>query len=200
MAVSTELIKKLREKTSAGVMDCREALEKANGDFDKAALYLREKGLEKVAERGERAVTEGVVELYTHGDGRVGVMVEVNCETDFVARSEGFRKLAHELALQIAAAAPRWVNEDDIPEEIIESQRQEARELAIKDGKPEDIIDKIVEGRLKKFKDETCLMRQSYIRDDKLTILDLISDHVVSLGENVVVRRLARWELGEDFD
>ena len=200
MEISTELIKKLREKTSAGVMDCREALEKAEGDFEKAALYLREKGLEKVAERGERAVTEGVVELYTHGDGRVGVMVELNCETDFVARSEGFRKLAHELALQVAAAAPRWVSEDDIPEDIIEAELKEAREQAKEDGKPKNIIEKIVEGRLKKFKDETCLMRQTYIRDDKLTIQDLLSDHVVSLGENVVMRRLARWELGEELD
>jgi elongation factor Ts len=197
MAISSEQIKQLREATGAGIMDCREALEKSNGDYEKAVEYLREKGFAKAAKRADREAAEGMVELYSHGEGRVGVMVEVNCETDFVARAEPFRTLAHEIALQIAAMAPRWINEDDIPEEELEVERVTARRLAKEDGKPDDMIEKIVEGRLEKFKDEVCLLRQTYIRDEKIAIQDLLNENIGSIGENIVIRRFARWELGE---
>ena len=200
MSVAAEQIKKLREKMGAGILDCRTALEEANGDFDGAVAILREKGMEKAAEREERKASEGIVELYSHGGGRVGVMVEVNCETDFVARSDSFRKFAHELALQIAAASPRWIKEEDIPGDALEAERNNAREVAKEEGKPDNILDKIIEGRVKKFIAETCLLNQEYIRDDKLTIQDFLSDHVVSLGENILVRRFERWELGEQTE
>jgi elongation factor Ts len=197
MTVSIEQIKELREVSGAGIMDVRKALEETNGDFDKAKEILREKGLATAAKRADRESSEGVVELYSHGDGRVGVMVEVNCETDFVARSENFRTFAHELALQIAAASPRYIREEDIPEEVLEEERERARQLGMDEGKPENVIERIVEGRLAKFKDEVCLLRQSYIRDDEMTVEQLLLDHVASIGENIVIRRFVRWELGE---
>jgi elongation factor Ts len=197
MTVSIEQIKELREVSGAGIMDVRKALEETNGDFDKAKEILREKGLATAAKRADRESSEGVVELYSHGDGRVGVMVEVNCETDFVARSENFRTFAHELALQIAAASPRYIREEDIPEEVLEEERERARRLGMDEGKPENVIERIVEGRLAKFKDEICLLRQPYIRDDEMTVEQLLLDHVASIVENIVIRRFVRWELGE---
>jgi elongation factor Ts len=197
MAVSVDQIKALREQTGVGILDCRTALDDANGDFDKALEALREKGLATVAKRGERETYEGVLDLYSHGDGRVGVMVEVNCETDFVARSEKFREFAHEIALQIAASSPGYVSTEDIPEEILEQKRQTEREEALAEGKPEEIVERIVEGRIKKFIDEACLLRQDYIRDDDLTIEQLLHQTVAAMGENIVIRRFVRWELGE---
>ena len=166
MAVTTEQIKEIRAATGAGFMDCRNALEQADGDFDKAVDILREKGLAKAAKRAGREASEGVIELYSHGDGRVGVMLEINSETDFVARSEAFREFAHELALQIAAMSPLYVSEEDIPADVLEHEAEIARKQALEEGKPENIVDRIAEGRLMKFKDETCLLRQPYIRDD----------------------------------
>jgi elongation factor Ts len=200
MAITTEMVKKLREATSAGVLDCRNALEQAGGDFDKAVDFLREKGLAQAAKRATREASEGVVELYSHGNGRVGVMLEVNCETDFVARSEAFRKLAHELALQIAASAPLCIREEDLSAETIEHEAEIASAKAREEGKPEAIIPKIVEGYLEKFKNEVVLLRQVYIRDENVVVQDLVNQTVVSLGENVVIRRFARWELGEESD
>jgi elongation factor Ts len=197
MAINTEMIKKLRESTGAGVLDCRKALEQADGDFNKAVDFLREKGLATAAKRSGREASEGVLDLYTHGNGRVGVMVEVNSETDFVGRSETFRTLAHELALQIAAMAPRYIREEDIPSEVLDHESQIATAKAREEGKSEAIIQRIVEGYLNKFKDETCLLRQTYIRDDSMTVQQLVNQAVVSLGENVIVRRFVRWELGE---
>jgi elongation factor Ts len=197
MAITTDQIKQLREATSAGILDCRKALEAADGDFDKAVTFLREKGLAMAAKRADRSASEGVVELYSHGNGRVGVMVEVNCETDFVARSEAFRKFAHEIALQIAAAAPTYIKEEDIPAADIERETQIATAKAKAEGKPENILPRIVEGSIKKFKDETVLMRQAYIRDESLTIQELYNQTLVSLGENMVIRRFQRWQLGE---
>jgi elongation factor Ts len=185
MAISIEQIKELREATGVGIMDCREALENANGDFDKAVDFLREKGLARAAKRSNRDASDGVIEMYSHGDGRVGVMVEVNCETDFVSRSEDFRNFAHELSLQIAAASPLCVSEDDLPEEALERERTVARNRALEEGKPENILDRIVDGRVEKFKDEVVLLRQSYIRDDSKTIQDLMNELVASLGENL---------------
>lgn len=197
MAVTTQQIKELRESTGAGILDCRKALEHADGDFDKAVDFLREKGLATAAKRSDRDASEGVVELYSHGNGRVGVMVEVNCETDFVARSEAFRTFAHEVALQIAAGAPRYITPEQIPQSEIEHEKEIARNRAREEGKPEAIFDRIVEGRIEKFKDEVCLMRQPYIRDESITIEKLMMQNVASIGENVIIRRFARWELGE---
>jgi len=200
MAITTDQIKELREATGAGVLDCRAALEQSGGDFDKAVAYLREKGLAKAAKRADRDASDGVVELYSHGGGRVGVMVEVNCETDFVARSEPFRTLAHEIALQIAAAAPEWVKTEDIPESISNEERKIALKRAKEDGKPEAAWVKIVEGRMDKLLDEKVLLRQPYVRDETKTVQDLISEAIGSIGENIVVRRFARWELGEHVE
>ena len=198
MAITTEQIKELREATGAGVLDCRKALEQANGDFDKAVDFLREKGLATAAKRSDRAASEGMVELYSHGGGRVGVMVEVNCETDFVARSEAFRAFAHEVALQIAAGAPRFLRPEDVPADVYEHEREIARARAREEGKPEAILEKIVEGRIEKFKDEACLLRQPYIRDESITLEKLLMQNVAAIGENIIIRRFVRWELGEN--
>jgi elongation factor Ts len=197
MAITTEQIKELREATGAGILDCRKALESANGDFNKAVDFLREKGLATAAKRADRDASEGVIELYSHGSGRVGVILELNCETDFVARSEGFRSLAHELALQIAAMAPQYVRVEDIPAEVLEHERAIALKRTLEEGKPANVADRIVEGRIEKFKDEVCLLRQSYIRDESMTIEKLMMQHVASIGENLVIRRFQRWALGE---
>jgi len=197
MAITTEQIKELREATAAGILDCRKALEQAGGDFDKAVDYLREKGLATAAKRADRDASEGMLELYSHGNGRVGVMVEVNCETDFVARSEAFRTFAHEIALQIAAAAPRYIRAEDIPESELEREREIARNRAIEEGKPAAIHDRIIDGRLEKFKDEVVLLRQSHIRDESVKIEQLLMQNVAAIGENIIIRRFTRWELGE---
>jgi elongation factor Ts len=197
MAITTEQIKELREATGAGILDCRKALEQAGGDFEKAVDFLREKGLATAAKRADREASEGTVELYSHGNGRVGVMVEVNCETDFVARSEAFRNFAHELALQIAAAAPRYLRAADIPADELEREREIARRRAIEEGKPEAVHERIIEGRLEKFKDEVCLLRQNYIRDEGVKVEQLLMQNVAAIGENIVIRRFVRWELGE---
>ncbi len=195
MGISVEQIKQLRAATGAGILDCRKALEEANGDFDKAVEILRKKGLAKVAKKAGREASEGVIETYVHGGGRIGVMLELNCETDFVARSEVFRTLAHEIALQIAAMAPRYVRDEDIPQAVLDKEAEIARERA--KGKPDHVVERIVNGMLEKFKNEVVLMRQPYIRDDSKTIQDLLNEHIASIGENIVVRRFARWELGE---
>jgi len=197
MAVTTEQIKELREATGAGILDCRKALEQANGDFDKAVDFLREKGLATAAKRSDRDASEGTVELYSHGNGRVGVMVEVNCETDFVARSEAFRTFAHEVALQIAAGAPRYLRPEVVPAEVYEHEREIARARAREEGKPDAVLERIVEGRIEKFKDEVCLLRQPYIRDESITLEKLLLQNVAAIGENIIIRRFARWELGE---
>lgn len=198
MEITTDMIKELRAATSAPVLDCRKALQEANGDFQKAVDYLREKGMATAAKRADRVASNGVVELYSHGGGRVGVMVEVNCETDFVARSEQFRTLAHEIALQIAASAPKYIRAEEVPAAELEHEKEIARARAREEGKPDNVLDKIVEGRLEKYKDEVCLLRQTYIRDESLTIEKLILQNVAAIGENVVVRRFQRWELGEN--
>lgn len=197
MEITTEMIKELRAATNAGVLDCRKALTEANGDFHKAVDWLREKGMATAAKRSDRSASNGVVELYSHGSGRVGVMVEVNCETDFVARSESFRSFAHEVALQIAAQSPQYVSETEIPESVLAHEAEIAKKRALEEGKPEAVAARIVEGRLNKFKDEVCLLRQAYIRDEDATIEKLLHQTVASTGENIVIRRFARWELGE---
>ncbi|UCD99216.1 MAG: translation elongation factor Ts [Chloroflexota bacterium] len=197
MAISVDQIKALREQTGVGILDVRKALEDANGDYDLALENLRAKGLATAAKRADREASEGIVELYSHGDGRVGVMVEVNCETDFVARSEEFRNFAHEIALQIAASAPEFIRVEEIPEGTINLKQKLAYEQALEDGKPDNVAEKIAEGRLKKYIQEVVLLEQEYIRDEDLSIEQLLLQTVAALGENVIVRRFARWELGE---
>ena len=200
MEISVETIKKLRDATGSGILDVKEALENSDGDFEKAVDFLRQKGLAKAAKRSDRDASEGIVELYSHGDGRVGVMVEINCESDFVARSDTFREFAHNVALQIAAAAPKWVKEDQVPDEVIEREKEIARTRYKEEGKPDNIIDKILEGMVVKFKAENCLLSQAYIRNEDITILELLHEKIASIGENIVVRRFERWERGESID
>ena len=198
MEISAQQVKELREATGAGILDCRKALAENNGDFDKAVASLREKGLATAAKKVGREAKEGVVELYSHGGGRVGVMVEVNCETDFVGRTEQFRAFAHDLALQIAAANPRWLDVADVLAEVLESEKTIARNKAIQEGRPEKALDKIVEGRLEKFYQDTCLLKQPFVKDEALTVGDLLKHTIATVGENIIIRRFARWELGEN--
>jgi elongation factor Ts len=199
MAISAAQIKELRDATGAGVLDCRKALESTGGDFEKATAILREKGMATAAKRADRATLNGVIDIYSHGDGRVGVMVELNCETDFVARTKEFRTFAHELSLQVAAASPRYVRPEDVPTDVLDAERQKAREFALAEGKPEKVMDRIIEGRLEKYYDEQCLVRQVYIRDDAKKIGDLLQETIASTGENIVIRRFARWAVGEEI-
>ena len=197
MAITTDMIKELRGNTGAGILECRKALEQSNGDMNAALDYLREKGLAQAQKRANRVASEGIIELYSHMGGRMGVMLELNCETDFVAKAEAFQKLAHELALQIAAADPLYIKEEDIPAEVLEREEKIAAAKAREEGKKEAIIPKIVEGSIKKFKTDMVLMNQPYIRDESITVQDLINQNVVSLRENIVVRRFTRYALGD---
>jgi elongation factor Ts len=199
--ITTAMVKELREATSAGVLDCRKALEACEGDFEEAIVHLREKGLAAVAKKSEREASEGVIETYAHSDlhgTRLGVMLELNCETDFVAKTDDFKTLAHDLALHIAFAAPEYLTREDIPKAAIESKKADFRAQALEEGKPERILDRIVEGKLAKFYEESCLMGQSFVKDEEKTIQDLINDAIAKLGENIVLRRFARYALGED--
>jgi len=197
MAISAQLIKELREKTQAGILDCRKALEASDGDLKKAERFLLEKGLAAAEKRADREASNGVIELYNHGDGRLGVMVEINCETDFVALTDGFRSFAHEIALQVAASDPSWLREEDVPEAIIAEQKDIARKRALEEGKPEQVIDRIIEGRLKKFLDDACLMNQIYIKDEEKTVDQLLKEIIAITGENIIIRRFERWSLGD---
>ncbi|MGH2619098.1 MAG: translation elongation factor Ts [Anaerolineales bacterium] len=200
MTIPAELVMQLRQRTGAGVLDCRKALEEAQGELDRAEVILRERGLAKAAGRADRLAQDGLVDLYSHGDGRLGVMVEVNCETDFVARTPEFRHFAHELALQVAASAPRWLSSAEVPEEVLERERELARQQAIGEGKPEQGIEQIVAGRLEKFLDDHCLLRQPYVRDEDKTINEIVQQMILSTGEKVTIRRFQRWEVGEALD
>lgn len=200
MKISAEQVKALRQKTGAGVLNCQKALEEAQGDLEAAAKILREKGMVKAAGRSGREARDGVVDLYSHGEGRLGVMIEVSTETDFVARTPEFQKFAHEMALQVAATSPRWVSPDDVPEEILEQQRSASREAALAEGKPEKVVERIVEGKLEKFLSEVCLMNQPYVRDEDRKVSEVMQDLILATGENVSIRRFERWELGEAQD
>jgi len=200
MEISAALIKQLRETTGAGILDCRKTLEQTGGDMEKAVAILREKGLAAAAKRADRVTKDGVVELYSHGNGRVGVMVEINCETDFVARTEEFRHFAHELALQIAANSPKYLDISNIPEKVLEEEKIVAAGKAKAEGKPDAVIEKIVEGRLAKYYQDVCLLQQPYIRDETVTVGDMFKQIIASTRENVVIRRFARWELGNEAE
>jgi elongation factor Ts len=197
MAISANQVKDLREATGAGILDCRKALEAQNGDFDKAVAHLREKGLAAAAKKIGRTAKEGLVEVYSHGQGRVGVMLEVNCETDFVAKTDAFRTLAHDLALHVAATNPRYLDVADVPADVVENEKTIARNKAIQDGRPEKVLDKIVENRLEKFFQENCLLKQPFVKEEGTTIEALLKQAIATLGENIVIRRFARWERGE---
>jgi len=201
MAVITAaMVKELREATAAGILDCRTALEIAEGDFDKAVDYLREKGLAQAAKRMSREAKDGLVVAYIHPGGRIGVLVEVNCETDFVARTDEFKTLANNIAMQIAAMSPRYVRREDIPEAVLAHEREVFRAQALEEGKPAQVVDRIVEGRLEKFCQEVCLLEQTFIRDEERTVDEIIKDVITRTGENVIVRRFARFELGESLE
>jgi elongation factor Ts len=197
MEITAQQVKELRETTGAGVLDCRKALLAYDGDQERAAAYLREKGLAAAAKKEGREAKEGVVELYSHGGGRVGVMVEVNCETDFVARTEQFKTFAHDLALHIAALAPHYVDVADIPAAVLDEKKTAARNQALQEGKPERVIDRIVDGRLEKFYQEVCLLRQPFVKNEDILVADLLKQTIAAIGENIIIRRFARWELGE---
>ena len=197
MEITIEMIKELREKTGCGIMDCRAALRASNGDMAGAIEELREKGLKKAEKRANREASEGRLEVYIHAEGRLVVLVEVNSETDFVAKSDSFKELAHEIALQIAAAAPKYISEADVPAEVIEEEKAIITARVREEGKPEAIIPKIVDGFMKKFMDEHVLLNQKYVRDESKTVADMINDKVAALGERIVVRRFVRWALGE---
>jgi elongation factor Ts len=196
--IPAELVKRLREETGAGMMDCKRALEETGGDLDRARELLREKGLAGHEKRKGRAANQGLVESYIHGEGRVGVLVEVNCETDFVARTPEFKELAHEVALQIAAADPRWITREDVPADVVEGERKIYDEQARSTGKPDNVIGRIVEGKLEAFYKQTVLLDQPYIRDDAKAVKDLVTEVAAKVGENVVIRRFARFQLGQE--
>ena len=195
--ISSEQVKELRERTGAGVMDCKKALMEAGGDMEKAIVILREKGLAKAAKKVGRTTAEGIIDAYIHGEGRIGVLVEVNCETDFVARNEEFRSLVKDIAMQIAASNPKYISRNDVPQEVLEREKEILKAQAINEGKPAHIVDKIVEGRLEKFFEENCLLEQPFIKDPDKKVSELIMEKIALLGENITVTRFVRFERGE---
>ena len=198
--VSAAEVKKLRERTGAGMMDCKKVLLEADGDMEKAVDLLREKGLAKAAKKASRAASEGLVVSYIHGNGKIGVLAEVNCETDFVARNDEFQILCHDIAMQIAASNPEYVSREDVPEEVLEREKTILKAQAMNEGKPEHVIEKMVDGRLSKFYEEKCLLNQPFIKDTDKTVEQLVTETIAKLGENISVRRFARFVLGEGLE
>lgn len=200
MKVTTQMIKELRDATGAGVLDAKKALEAADGNYEAAVDALRKKGAARAAKKADRAANEGVIEVYSHLANRVGVMVEVNCETDFVARNEQFQELAHDIALHVAAMAPKYLTREEVPTADLDRELDILRDQARAEGKPENIVEKIVSGRVDKFYAETCLMEQPFVKDEKKKISQLVTEAIQTLGENIVIRRFVRYELGESVD
>jgi elongation factor Ts len=198
MDITAEMVKELRQRTGIGVMECKEALQESQGDIDKAIAILRKKGYARAREKMSRETTQGLIQSYIHLDGKLGVLVEVNCESDFVARNDEFRELVKNIAMQIAAANPRFVSAEEIPAPELEEEREIIRAQLKDMQKPPQIIEKIIEGKLKKFYEEVCLLHQPYIKDDKITVQQLIASSIAKIGENIKVRRFARFELGRD--
>jgi len=197
MDINAAQVKELRESTGAGIMDCKKALQEAQGDMEKALRILREKGLAGAKKKAGRATADGVIDAYIHLNNRIGVLLEVNCETDFVARNETFRSMVHDIAMHIAAANPLYVSPEHIPPEVLEQEREINRNRALKEGKPEKVVDKIVEGRMKKYYEEVCLLDQPFVKDPEITVGELVQRTIAALGENIVVRRFVRYQLGE---
>ncbi len=190
-------LKEIRERTGAGVVDCKKALKESDGNIDKAIIFLREKGLAAAAKRAGRVAAQGTVGSYIHGGGKIGVLVEVNCETDFVARTDEFQQLIKDIAMQVAASNPRYVQRDEVPAQEAEKERAIYRTQTLESSKPENVIDRIVEGRLEKFYSEQCLLEQGFIREPSKTIEQLVKEVVARTGENIVVRRFARFQIGD---
>lgn len=199
MEISAAKVKELRTKTGAGMMDCKEALQASNGDFEKAIEYLRKKGLSAATKRSSKAAKEGTIASYIHMQGRIGVLVEVNCETDFVAKTDDFKNLAKDVAMQIAATNPVYVNPEEVPEEILEKERGIYRDQLKTEGKPEKMWDKIIPGKLKKYYEEVCLTEQKFIKDQNITVNTLVNNLIAKTGENIKIRRFARFQLGEEL-
>ena len=200
MEIAASQVKELREKTGAGMMDCKKALAEAGGDVDGAVKWLREKGLAAAAKKAGRATSEGSIGMYLHGGGRIGVLVEINCETDFVAKTPDFQNLVKEVAMQVAAASPqvpRFVRRDEVPAEVVAAEREIYRAQALQSGKPEKVVDKIVDGKIDKYLGEICLLDQPFIREPEKTVQDIVNAAIAKLGENILVRRFSRFQLGE---
>jgi elongation factor Ts len=200
MAVTAAMVKEIREKTGAGMLDCKKALDETNGDITRAMEILREKGLAAAANKAGRIATEGSVGSYIHAGGRIGVLVEVNCETDFVAKTDQFKDFVKDIAMQISASNPRYVKREEVPQEDLEKEREILKAQALNEGKPAHIVDKMVEGRLAKFYEEFCLMEQPFIKDPDKTISNLLNEKVSKIGENISIRRFVRFELGEGLE
>jgi len=198
--ITAEMVKELRERTGAGMMDCKRALVETNGDIEKAIDELRTKGLAKAAKKAGRVASEGVVTSYIHGGGRIGVMVEVNCETDFVAKTNDFKQLAYDIAMQIAASNPEYLNREEVPQEVINREKEILKAQALEEGKPEKVIEKMVEGRVEKFFKERCLLEQAFIKDLDKSVQELINENIARMGENITIRRFARYEVGEGIE
>lgn len=198
--ITASMVKELRTRTGVGMMDCKKALTEANGDMEKAVDILREKGLSKAAKTAGRIAAEGIVGSYIHGNGRIGVLVEVNCETDFVAQTEGFHALVKDIAMQIAAANPLYVSREEVPADVISHEKEVYRQEALNEGKPEKIVDRMIEGRVEKYFKEVCLLDQPFIKDGDKTINDVVLEATVKMGEKVSIRRFTRYQLGEGIE
>ena len=198
--ISAQMVKELRETTGAGMMDCKKALVETNGDMEKAVDYLREKGLAAAAKKSGRVAAEGVVESYIHGAGKIGVMIEVNCETDFVAKTPEFHSFVRDLAMRVAAANPQYLSRTEVPAAIIEHEREILRAQALNEGKPEKIVDKMVDGRVEKFYKDNCLLEQTFIKDPDKSVTDVVNAQISKIGENIVVRRFVRYQMGEGLE
>ena len=200
MEVTAAMVKELRERTQAGMMDCKKALVASDGNMDKAVEYLREKGLAAVAKKAGRVASEGMVDSYIHMGGKIGVLVEVNCETDFVAKTDKFKELCHDVALQIAAANPLYVTKEEVPAEALEKEKEILRAQALNEGKPEKIVERMVEGRIAKYYKEVCLMEQDFVKNPDITVATLVNECTLASGEKISIRRFARFERGEGIE
>mgnify|MGYP003602003443 FL=1 len=198
--VTAQQVKELRETTCAGMMDCKKALVETNGDMEKAIDYLREKGLAAAAKKSGRIAAEGIVESYIHAGGKIGVMIEVNCETDFVAKTPEFHSFVRDLAMQVAAANPQYLSREEVPAAILDHEREILRAQALNEGKPAKIIDKMVEGRVEKYYKENCLLEQAFIKDPDQSVTDVVNAQISKIGENIVVRRFVRYQMGEGLE
>ena len=200
MDITTAMVKELRERTQAGMMDCKKALIAVNGDMDKAIEYLREKGLSQAVKKAGRVASEGMVDSYIHMGGKIGVLVEVNCETDFVAKTDTFKALVHDVALQIAASNPLFINKEDVPQDNLDKEREILRAQALNEGKPEKIVERMVEGRIEKYYKEVCLLEQPFVKNPDITVQDLVNEATLASGEKIAVRRFTRYERGEGIE
>ena len=200
MEITTAMVKELRERTQAGMMDCKKALIAVNGDMDKAIEYLREKGLSQAVKKAGRVASEGMVDSYIHMGGKIGVLVEVNCETDFVAKTDTFKALVHDVALQIAASNPLFITKEDVPQDNLDKEREILRAQALNEGKPEKIVERMVEGRIEKYYKEVCLLEQPFVKNPDITVQDLVNEATLASGEKIAVRRFTRYELGEGIE